>query len=320
MHVPLSTFCGTYGLHRDTSDSVWVRVGSWSAILEVTVTLVRTLSWNTDRGTTVGDTVAELFDVSGLVLASQTHSVVLTVNGNVLLVTTLELLDGSLDGLHTAWLTHLSTGVVAVEASSVPVSWNRLRVERDLGTEFLGDTGKEETGHPEIITHCGAVSTRERRGLCKEQGTHTLDTRARSNLELPLGRHDLSVGARDQNTGVHASLEMRLNNVPAEDLASANTTVVGALGSWVTVCWPAIWSVGDIEQGVFLLKTKPWVVGSVGLHELRRVVAVIELVRGSIWVPALGQDEDVWRTADWVRVDSTWTDVDVGVVAWSLAS
>jgi hypothetical protein len=35
----------------------------------------------------------------------------------------------------------------------------------------------------------------------------------------------------------------------------------------------------------------------VGLHELGSLVAVVELVWGSIGVPALAEDEDVWVIA-----------------------
>lgn len=83
----------------------------------------------------------------------KTHGVVLAVNGNVLLVTSLKLLDGGLDVLHATWLTHVLAGEVAVKTSSVPVTWNWLGVERDLGTEFLGDAVEKEASKPQVITH-----------------------------------------------------------------------------------------------------------------------------------------------------------------------
>lgn len=106
------------------------------------------LSWDTDGCATVSDTVCEFINAAGLVSASQTQSVVITIDSDVLLVAAFELLESSLDGLHATWLTHLLGGEVAVETSSVPVTWDWLGVERDLGTEFLSNTVEEETSEP----------------------------------------------------------------------------------------------------------------------------------------------------------------------------
>jgi hypothetical protein len=85
--------------------------------------------------------------------ASKTHGVVLSINSNVLLVAALKLLDSSLDVLHTSLLAHLFAGEVAVKTSSVPITWNWLGVERNLGTEFFRNAVKEETSQPKMITH-----------------------------------------------------------------------------------------------------------------------------------------------------------------------
>lgn len=142
------------GLHHNTSNSVRVGVRCWSSILEVSVTLSSALSWDTDRGTTVGNAVAEGVDGASLVSAGKTEGVILTVNSDVLLVAALKLLDSSLDCLHASLLAHLGAGEIAVKTSSVPVSWNWLGVEGDLGTEFLSNTLKKETSNPKLITHC----------------------------------------------------------------------------------------------------------------------------------------------------------------------
>ena len=78
--------------------------------------------------------------------ASKTESVVFSVNGDVLLVTSFELLDRSLDVLHASFLAHLSTREIAVKTSSVPVTWNWLGVEGDLGAKLFRDAVEEETG------------------------------------------------------------------------------------------------------------------------------------------------------------------------------
>lgn len=71
----------------------------------------------------------------------------------MLLVAALELLDGGLDVLHATGLAHILAGEVAVQTGSVPVTWDWLRVEGDLGTELLGDAVEEETSTPEVIAH-----------------------------------------------------------------------------------------------------------------------------------------------------------------------
>jgi hypothetical protein len=111
-----------------------------------------------------------------------------------------------------------------------------------------------------------------------------------------------------------------LDNISAVDLASTNTTVVRALGSWETVDWPSIGPVCQVKEGILLLETEPWLVGLVGLHELGTLVAVVELVWSSIWVPALGDNQDVGSTTEWVGEDSNRPEVDIRIVAWGLAS
>jgi len=138
-------------------------------------------------------------------------------------------------------------------------------------------------------------------------------------LELPLGGHNLSIGTRDLYTGEQASLVVSLDNVSAVDLASADTTVVWALWTGVTANGPAIGLVEGVEEGVLLLKTEPWLVGLVSLHELGTLVAVVELVWGSIGIPALGDNQDVGSATEWVGEDGNRSEVDIRVVAGSLA-
>lgn len=97
----------TYSLHHDTGDLVRVGIGSWSSVLEVSVTLVATFSRDTNGATTVGNARCEGVDAASLVSASKTHGVVLSVDCDVLLVAALELLDGGFDVLHATGLAHL---------------------------------------------------------------------------------------------------------------------------------------------------------------------------------------------------------------------
>ena len=174
---------------------------------------------------------------------SKASLVTLAVDLDVLDVTALKLLDGSLDVLHAALLAHLLGGEVAVETGTVPVTGDRLGVDGDLGAELLGDAVEKEAGEPEVIAH--------------------LDTQAGTNLELPLAGHNFGVGARDLHTGVQAGLVVSIDDVTGKDLASTDTAVVRTLGSRIAALRPAIRPVIHIEESVLLLETEPGLVLSV---------------------------------------------------------
>ena len=230
--------------------------------------------------------------------ASQAQLVTLAVDGNVLLVASLQLLDGSLDVLHATLNTHLLAGEVGVQTGTVPVTGDRLGLEGNLGAEFLSHTVEKEATHPEMVTH--------------------LDTLARANLELPLGRHNLGVSAGDLDTGVQAGLVMGLDDITANNLASTNTAVVRTLGSRETSLGPAIGPVLHVEKSVFLLKTEPGLVRSMCRHQLVALMTVVVLVGGAIGIPALGEDKDVRNAPERVGEDSDGLQVDIRVVARSL--
>lgn len=129
-----------------------------------------------------------------------------------------KLLDGSLDVLHAALLTHVLGGEVAVQTSTVPVTrlkWissvrelflrlrdkdthNWLGLDRDLGAELLGNTVEQEPSEPEVVTHLNAL--------------------AGADLELPLGGHDFGVGSGDLDTGVKAAPVVCLDDVTLDNL------------------------------------------------------------------------------------------------------
>jgi hypothetical protein len=249
---------------------VRVGVGGRSSVLKVTLAILGALAGNTDGTTTVSDTVGELVNGTSLVATSKTSLVALTVDGNVLNVTGLELLHGSLNGLHATFGTGVVGGNVGVKTGTVPVTGNGLGVERDLSTEFFGDTVEEETRNPEVVTH--------------------LNTLARTNLVFPLSGHDLGVNTGDVDAGVHAGLVVSLNDVTAVDLAGSDTAVVGALGTGETTLGPAVWPSVGAKEGVFLLETEPEVLAGMCLHQLGSFVAVVELVGGAIRVPGLTED------------------------------
>merc|ERR1719411_2255793 len=133
---------------------------------------------------------------------------------DVSLVVLGEALYGGLYDLHPTRLPHVLSGEVAVSPGPVPVSLHRLRVEGDDDPEVLGDPAEKVAGDPEVVSHVDAL--------------------AGPDLVLPLGRHDLGVGAGDPDAGIETGAVVSLHNVPAVHLVSPHTAVVGTLGtrSW----------------------------------------------------------------------------------------
>ncbi|KAH3663872.1 hypothetical protein OGAPHI_005275 [Ogataea philodendri] len=243
---------------------------------------------------------AGLLSSNGLVLTGQSEVVVVTVQSNVLGVSLGQFLDGGLDGLHTAWNSHRGSRNVGMASSTVPVSLERLWMEGDLDTKLLSDLVEQVSGHPQLVTH--------------------LDTFARSNLELPLGRHHLGVDTGNSDTGMQAGSVVGLDNVSGKHLTGTNTTVVWSLWGWETSLWPSVdRAINRVQQSVFLFQTKPDFFGGVGGHELVALMSVVELVWSSVVVPALSQDNNVVALSEWVWVESDRSEVDIGVVAWGLA-
>lgn len=170
------------GGHQDLGDTIRVSVGGGAAILKVTAATGGSLARDTDGCAAVSDTPAELLDGAGLVLAGQTKLVVLTVLLDTLGVVRLEGLDSLLDVLHATLGTHVLGGEVGVQTRAVPWALDGLGVQGDLDAELLSDAGKEETGHPELVTHA--------------------DADARADLELPLTGENLGVGTGDVDTSI----------------------------------------------------------------------------------------------------------------------
>ena len=179
-------------------DRKHTNVGGWAAVLQVAEALRGDVTGNTDGRATVGNARAEAADVAGLMAAGETEVVVLAVHSDVLVVPLRELLDGSLNSLHAAGLTHLLCRVVGVAASTIPVALERLGVEGNLDAPLLGYTNEKVTRHPKVIAHG--------------------DTLAWSDLELPLRGHDLGVDAGNIDTRVEAGAVVSLNQVTSEHL------------------------------------------------------------------------------------------------------
>lgn len=286
------------GLGHDTTDKVGVDVGGGSSVLKVAVALLGNGSGDSDGAASVGNTRRKGADGAGLVSTSQSHVVVLAVDGNVLLVSGRKLLDGSLNVLHSTGLSHRLGRHVGVAAGAVPVALQGLGVERDLDAKLLGHSVQQVSGHPQLVGHGDAL--------------------AGADLVLPLGRHHLGVDAGDVDAGVQTGSVVGLNNVSGKDLASTNTTVVGALGSGEAALGPSNRVVALVEHGVLLLDSEPDDLLLVGAHEFGALVSVVELVGGSIVVPALGQHNDVVASSERIGVDGGGSEIDIRVVAGRL--
>ncbi|KAF1755782.1 hypothetical protein GCK72_012232 [Caenorhabditis remanei] len=131
--------------------------------------------------------------------------------------------------------------------SSIPVSLDRLTIERGDHSELLGDTLKQVAGHPQLVSH--------------------LDSLAWSDLELPLSWHHLGVGSGDLDAGVKASAVMGFDDVATVYLVGSDTAVVWPLWSWESVLWPSEWMSVNVEKSVLLFHTEPWVLVGSLLHD-----------------------------------------------------
>jgi hypothetical protein len=138
-------------------------------------------------------------------------------------------------------------------------------------------------------------------------------------LVFPLSGHDFGVGAGDLDASKQASLVVGLDNVTAVDLAGTNTAVVWTLGAREATPRPAEWPAFAVEKSVFLLETEPDLVLLVGLQHDFGVVAEIVGVGLAVRHPALAHDEDVVAQTHWVRVEGFGAEVDIRIVARSLA-
>lgn len=130
-------------------------------------------------------------------MTGETTTVVLAslwiVDLDVLGVSLAQLLDGLLDELDAALLSHRLGGVVGVSAGAVPVTGDWLWIERDNDAKLLSNAVQNEPAHPEVISRIDAFTW--------------------ADLELPLRGHDLSVDTADLDSGVETRLVVSLDDI-----------------------------------------------------------------------------------------------------------
>merc|ERR1712170_274875 len=117
-----------------------------------------------------------------------------------------QVLNGFQHGFFATVLPHGLSVVVTVSTSPVPVTRDGLGVQGGHDTKLLCHTVQDEAGNPQMISHLYALTW--------------------SHLELPLSRHDLSVGASYLDPSVHTGPVVGLYHITPIHLISSSTAVV----------------------------------------------------------------------------------------------
>jgi hypothetical protein len=108
--------------------------------------------------------------------------------------------------LNTIWVSHLLSAVVTVGTSSIPVALNRFWVQRNDHTEFFSHTVQQVSRYPQMVPHVYSFT--------------------RSDLELPLGRHDFCVTASNLDSSIQTGTVVGLYYVTSVNFVSSYTAVI----------------------------------------------------------------------------------------------
>lgn len=146
----------------------------------------------------------------------------------------------------------------------------------------------------------------------------TFNALAGPDLVFPLSRHYFGVDTRDIDASVQAGLVVRLNDVAAVHLAGANAAIVWALRTRKSALWPSVRPSAVVKQSIFLFEPEPEMAVLIRLHQPCGLMAVVELVGASIWIPGLAHNDHIRGQTDRVGEECNRTNVDVRVVARSL--
>jgi len=218
---------------------------------------------------------------------------------DVLIVSATQPLDALLDGSDTAVVSHGGGGEVGVHTSTIPVARDWLGVQAHANTEIFSHSVQEVPGHPEVVTHGDAL--------------------ARTYLELPLCRHNLSVSTGDSDASVEARPVMSFDDVTTVNLTGAYTAVVGALGSWETILGPAVGVAVEVQQGVFLLHAKPRVRILRCFHGLQAFGAMVGVCWSVVVLVGLTKHDLVVPQAERVGVHSHGVKIHITIAAFRLS-
>lgn len=140
----------------------------------------------------------------------------------------------------------------------------------------------------------------------------------KTDLELPLGRHDFGVGTSDVDTGEDAGPVMSLDDFTSDDFVSSNTAVIRTLGPGETIFRPSQGPPIKVKESVFLLDTEP---RFVALNSFQRFVGTEALVRlawGLVAGVSVTKDQLVVPTSERIFVNRYGTKEHVAVFALGL--
>ncbi len=226
---------------------------------------------NTDRGTPVGDTVAESVDGLGFVQAGETLLVLRAVGCDVFFHVLFELVHELLEVFLAARLTEDFGGEVAVHAGSVPVALEGLAVPVDVDAVFLADAEEQVAGDPDLVGG-GAGALAE-------------------DLEFPLALGDLGVDALVIDACVQAGVDVLLDDGTGDvtDVLVADAGVVFTLWLGEAVLGPTE-GTSFLDEEVFLFEAEPGVGvidhGGAGVRGVRLAVGEHNLTHDEEAVPA----------------------------------
>jgi hypothetical protein len=209
------------------TNNIGVDVRSGSSILDVSSAYVfPCLSWDSERGSAVSNTVGESGTGRGLVVTSESLLIVFTVDRDVKGVFGTESGHHILNVLHAlnTW-SHGFGWVVGVASRSIPVG-EELRGVWDVHIIIFSNTAEEVSRNVELITDGNTFNW--------------------ADLVFPLSRHDLGIGAWNLDTSIQASLVMSFSNSASEGNVGASRAVVGTLGTGVTTLRPAEGLLGEL--------------------------------------------------------------------------
>lgn len=240
-------------------------------------------------------------------MARESLLVVITVQLEVILVLSGELGHHVVDVLHaTGACTHSLRREVGVAARAIPVL-EKLRSERDVDVEVLCNASENITRHPKVVANRNAFT--------------------RADLVFPLAWHDLSVGTRNFDTSIEASLVVGISNSTTEAISSANRAVVRALRTGVTILGPAKRPGRELSLGadksVLLLDTEPRLLVC-RIEDFLSVNAEVGVsgdeILASCISPSVGvaHDKEVLASAERIAEDRDGAKDDLRVVGGSL--
>ena len=199
----------------------------------------------------------------------------------------------------SAVLAHALCGKVGMAPRAVPVSLDRLRFVIDDEPRNLGDALQNITRHPHHITLLNAL--------------------ARADLEFPLPRGDLCVNATDFQAGVQLCTPGGVSDLTAKGVLSANTAIVGPLGSRLAIDWKAERPARPgVDEKVLLFQAEPRGEALRVVHDLIARGAGVGGQGHAIWSVCIAQNEDVVAATEGVLVDDAGLEDDFRVLAGGL--